>query len=162
MVQLTLLIELILITFASHGWLVNIFEFFLFTGPYRTHRFKEREYPRKYSFLKRNLMLTYFDKELMQNCRYKKQMKAVIISDWIYLATSMFITVLKIYSIISNSNLAFLDISEKCFFALSIVFSICFTIKSVRWKEWIKGNWRRGNYEFKIKLPDEKKKKSQK
>ena len=107
MVRLTLLIELILITFASHGWLVNIFEFFLFTGPYRTHRFKEREYPRKYSFLKRNLMLTYFDKELMQNCRYKKQMKAVIISDWIYLATSMFITVLKIYSIISNSNLVY-------------------------------------------------------
>ena len=42
---------------------------------------------------------------------------------------------------------------------LLIIFYFWYLFRSVRWAEWIKGNWKIGQREFKISLPDEKKNK---
>lgn len=147
-----------IIIIVSHSFLVDIFEFFLFTGEYKTHKFKERIYPKKYSWMKRALMLTYYDNDLIHNCKYKKQMRAIIISDRIYLVVSLIIIIIKINGVIFNFELLFLDVFEKSLLALSLVFDEWVTIKSIRWKEWIKGNWRSGQFEFQIRLPEDKEK----
>lgn len=165
------LIVLIFTIIVVHSDLKDIYEFFLFKGELRTHRFKERIYPRKYSFLRRFFMLTYFDEELGQKFKYKKQMKAVVIADIIYLLCSLLIVIYRIYclSIGKYDDLGYLDdlnLPEVTLFISSYIFGMWYIIKSTRWREWIK-IWTGknphgrgiGRYDFQIRLPDEKKKK---
>lgn len=44
------LIYLIFATILTQDSLKNVYEFFLFKGDLKTHRFKEKIYPKKYSF----------------------------------------------------------------------------------------------------------------
>lgn len=156
---MTTLIYFILVTISTHYWFNLIFEFLLFTGKFKTHRFKERIYPKKYSYLKRLFMLTYFDEELREQCKYKEQMRKVIIADRVYLIWALVLIIIQIYALVVDKSYYWLDIGVKSFFVISVIFFIWFDIHSVRWKEWIKGKWSAGRIEFQIKLPDEKKKK---
>lgn len=153
------LIYLIFATILTQDSLKNVYEFFLFKGDLKTHRFKERIYPKKYSFFKRFFLLTYFDKELFEKFKYKKQMKTVVVADRVYLICSLLLIILRIYALISGKSLDDFNVSEAIFFLSSAIFGLWVLVKSIDWKKWIKGELVVGEREFKIHLPDEKKKK---
>lgn len=103
-------------------------------------------------------MLTYFDKELRDQCTYKEQMKKIIVADLICaICGSILFIVQVVLSILGREILAF-DIVVKVFLGITMLFFFWFNCKGIRWNEWIKGKWQHGKIEFKNDLPNEKKK----
>lgn len=148
--------------FATHYGLKIIYEFFLFTNQLETNRFKKRIYPKKYSLWKRFFMLTYFDKELREQCAYKEQMKKIIIADWACAIFGVIVFIVQVILSILGKKILVFDIIVKVFLGITTIFFLWVNYKGIRWDEWIRGKWQHGKLEFKMDLPDEKKKKSKK
>ena len=49
------------------------------------------------------------------------------------------------------------DLAFVAYSVVLIVFYVWYLIHSVRGDEWVKGNWKAGQREFQIRLPDEEK-----
>lgn len=140
--------------FGCQGAIKDIYEFVLFKDYGNTHRFK-RTY-RKRPFLKRFFLLTVFDEELINKCKHERLLKKICLADIIHLSLGLAVIIMKIYLIITEN-----EKYEWAFIAYSIVLTVFYfwyTKHSIRWEEWVKGNWRAGQREFQIRLPDEKKK----
>lgn len=139
--------------FGCQGAIKDIYEFVLFRGCGNTHRFK-RAYGKR-PLLKRFFLLTVFDEELMGKCRYERLLKKIYLADIIHLSLGLAVIIMKIYLLITES-----EKYEWAFIAYSMVLTVFYfwyINHSIRWDEWIKGNWRSGQREFQIRLPDEKK-----
>lgn len=141
--------------FACQDAIKDIYEFVLFKDYGNTHRFK-RTY-RKRPFLKRFFILTIFDEELTKPCRHEKLLRKICFADIIHLSLGLVVIVMGAYTFITDN-----DNYKWAFFAYYLVlgvFYVWYLAHSIRWEEWIKGNWRKGQREFQIRLPDEKNKK---
>lgn len=107
-------------------------------------------------------MLTYFDKELREQCAYKEQMKKVLIVDLVCAIWGFILLVVQIILSALNKEILAFNIILGMFFGVTFIIFSWVTGKGVRWNEWIRGKWQHGKIEFKMDLPDEKKKKSKK
>lgn len=148
-------IVMFLVILGCQGAIKDIYEFVLFKDYGNTHRFR-RTY-RKRPFLKRFFILTVFDEELTKPCKHEKLLRTICFADIIHLSLGLVVIVMQIYMIITeNENYMWVP---KAYSFVLVAFYYWYTAHSIRWKEWIKGNWRRGQREFQIRLPDEKKNK---
>ena len=148
--------------FAAHYGLKIIYEFFLFTNQFGTNRFKKRVYPKKYSWRKRFFMLTYFDKELIEQCAYKEQMKKIIIADLVCAICGFILFIVQVILLILGKKILAVDIIVKVFLGITTIFFLWVNYKGIRWDEYVKGKWQHGKIEFKMDLSDEKKTKPKK
>ena len=142
-----------LVILACQDAIKDIYEFVLFKDYGNTNRFK-RTY-RKRPFMKRFFILTVFDDELIEKCKHERLLKKICLADIIHLSLGFAVVVMQAYTVITeNENYMWAFIAY--FFVLAVFYG-WYLAHSIRWKEWIKGNWRRGQREFQIRLPDEKK-----
>ncbi len=107
-------------------------------------------------------MLTYFDKELREQCAYKEQMKKIIIADWVCAICGFVLFIVQVILLILGKKILAVDIIVKVFLGITTIFFLWVNYKGIRWNEYVKGKWQHGKIEFKMDLPDEKKKKSKK
>lgn len=139
--------------FACQDAIKDIYEFVLFKDNGNTHRFK-RNY-RKRPFLKRFFLLTVFDEELMKGCKHERLLKKIYLADIIHLSLGIAVMAMQAYMIITeNESYKWAFIA---YFIILAVFYCWYMAHSVRGDEWVKGNWRAGQREFQIRLPDEEK-----
>ncbi len=148
-------IYLFLLIFGVQTAMVDIYEFVLFKDYGNTHRFK-RKY-KKRPLIKRYFLLSFFDGELINNCKHKDILKKILIADITHWITGLIVIISRIWLIIIGSTKY--DLIYLAYTFLLIIFYFWYLFRSVRWAEWIKGNWKIGQREFKISLPDEKKNK---
>ena len=153
---------IIFMVFVTHYHLKFVYEFFLFTNQFGTNKFKKRIYPKKYSLWKRFFMLTYFDKELKDQCAYKEQMKKVLIVDLVCAIWGFILFIVQIILSALNKEILAFNIILGLFFGVTLIIFLWVTGKGIRWDEYVKGKWQCGQLEFKMNLPDEKKKKRKK
>ena len=146
-------VYLLLFIFGVQTAMVDIYEFVLFKDYGNTNRFK-RQY-RKRPLIKRYFLLSYFDDELINDCEHKNILKKIFIADIIYWIIGLIAIISQILLIIiGNSKYGLISF---VYSILLIIFYIWYLSRSIRWGEWIKGNWRAGQREFQILLPDERK-----
>ena len=149
-------IFLFLLIFAVQTAMVDIYEFVLFKDHGNTHRFK-REY-RKRPLIKRYLLLSFFDSELINGCKHKNILRKIFIADVAY-------WIIGLTAIISRIPLIVIECTEYdliylIYIIVLLLFYFWYLFRSIRWSKWIKGNWKSGQREFLITLPDEKGKNS--
>lgn len=61
----------------------------------------------------------------------------------------------KIYFLVSENNR--FDMVYWCYTLVLIIFYLWYLKHSIRWDKWKKGQWKAGQREFQITLPDERK-----
>ncbi|MBQ7838641.1 MAG: hypothetical protein IJ395_08480 [Clostridia bacterium] len=151
--EVTFAIGLFFMILACQDAVKDIFEFVLFKDYGNTHRFK-RTY-RKRPLLKRFFLLTVFDEELINKCRHERLLKKIYLADIIHLSLGIAVLIIKTYLIVTEN--AKYELAFVAYSVVLIVFYVWYLIHSVRGDEWVKGNWRAGQREFQIRLPDEEK-----
>ena len=156
--SIAFVIYLFVFLFGVQTAIVDIYEFVLFKDYGNTNRFK-RAY-RKRHLLKRYFLLTIFDKELIDVCNHKTILKKIFVADVIYWIIGLIMITSRVWLIIIKNEQY--TIIYWCYALLLIIFYLWYLNHSIRWDEWIKGNWRSGQREFRILLPDERKKKRNK
>lgn len=150
--SIAFVVYLILFIFGVQTAIVDIYEFVLFKDYGNTHRFK-RKYQKR-PLIKRFFLLSFFERDLIINCKHKNILKKIFIADIIYWIIGFFVIISRIWLIIIG-NMQY-DLIYLAYNFLLIVFYFWYLIHSIRWKAWIKGNWKVGQREFYILLPDER------
>ena len=151
-------IYLSLLIFGVQTAIVDIYEFVLFKDYGNTHRFK-RKY-RKRPLIKRYFLLSFFDGELVNDCKHKNILRKIFIADVAYWIIGLTAIISRIWLIIIDS--INYDLIFVIYSFILILFYLWYLSHSIRGDEWIKGNWRAGQREFRITLPDERKKEEKK
>ncbi|MBQ5824092.1 MAG: hypothetical protein IIW48_04725 [Clostridia bacterium] len=153
--SIAFVVYLLLFIFGVQTAMVDIYEFVLFKDYGNTHRFKKKY--KKRPFIKRFFLLSFFDDELVCNCKHKNILKKIVIADIVYWMVGLIVIISRIWFIaIGTTKLNSIYLAYNL---LLIIFYFWYLAHSIRWDAWIKGTWKAGKREFQIRLSDGRKSK---